>query len=233
MGKKLLLIFLLIHTTLIFSQEIVKKELFSEVIRINIRKYKKQAKVAYLQKDYERAQFLFDSLVTKVINGSYLDNFKLRKFSGRKVELYKFKKPIFMITSASWIASSKGEVPALNSVAEKYYTEIDFVVLFWGSKKKLRKIRKKYSKKINILYVDERENTNGFTIRSMKHSLGFPTTFLIDDSKKILDVRRNIYHHYLEDFTTSFNDNYQAFMSALSLILNTKIDPNQGLIIKQ
>lgn len=233
MGKKLLLIFLLIHTTVTFSQEIVKKPLFSEVIRINIRKYKKQAKVAYLQKDYERAQFLFDSLVTKVINGSYLDNFKLRKFSGRKIELYKFEKPIFMITSASWIASGKGEIPALNSIAEKYHTEIDFIMLFWGPKKKLRKIRKQYNKKINILYVDERENTNGFTIRTMKHSLGFPTTFLVDDTKKILDIRRNIHHYYLDDFTTSFNDNYQTFMSALSLLLNTDTNPSQGLIIKQ
>ncbi len=232
MGKKLLIAFLLIHTFAL-SQEIVQKKLFSDVIGINIRKYKKQAKIAYLHKDYERAQFLFDSLVTNVIKGSYLDNFKIRKFSRRKIEIYKFKKPIFMITSASWIAPGVGEVPALNSIADKYHDKVDFIVLFWGSKKKLRKIKKQYSKRINILYVDERENTNGFTIRSMKHSLGFPTNFLIDDTKKILDVRRNIHHHYYEDFTTSFNDNYQTFMSGLSLLLNKDIDPSNGLISKQ
>lgn len=229
MGRKLLILFLLLNTYAI-SQEIVQRKLFSDAVGINIRKYKKQAKIAYLGKDYERAQFLFDSLVGHVINNSYMDNFTFRKHSGRKVELHKFENPIFLITSASWIATGEGEIPALNSIAENYGDQIDFVVLFWGSKKKLRKIRKKYSKNINILFVDERENTYDLAVRSMKHSLGFPTSFLIDAEKKILDVRRNVHHHYYEGFTNSFNQNYQTFMSGVSLLLKVDIDPSNGLI---
>ena len=84
-----------------------------------------------------------------------------------------------------------------------------------------------------MLYVDEKENTNDFAIRIMKHSLGFPTAFYMDKDKKILDVRRNANHHYSEEFTTAYNDHYQAFMSGLSLILNLEGDTvNQTFLSK-
>jgi len=217
MGKKLLLLFLIISFSAL-SQELEPKELFSQAIGKNIRKYRREARKAYANKDLERAEFLFDSLVSKVVNGTRLDNFKVRKFSGRKNELYNFEKPIYLVTYASWCVPGVGELPAFNDIADKYHDEIDFVVLFWGSKKKIRKIKRKFSKKIKILYVDEKENRNDFAIRTMKHSLGFPTSFLIDKNKKILDVRRNFMHHYLENYTSSYNSNYQSFTSGVSLL---------------
>jgi hypothetical protein len=54
----------------------------------------------------------------------------------------------------------------------------------------------------------------------MKHTLGFPTSFFISSEKKVLDVRRNFLHHYSEDYTTSYNANYQAFTSGVSLLQN-------------
>ena len=191
MGKLLLCLFLL-TSSFAFSQENVNKDLFSDVIGKNIKKYKKKAKIAYEDKDYDRAQFLFDSLINHVVNGSYMDNFTVRKLTGRNTQIHEFEKPVYLITSAFWVATSSGEIPALNSIADNYHTEVDIVVLFWGPRKAVSKLKKLYSKRISLLYVDEMENTNDFTIKSMKHSLGFPTTFILDESKKILDVRRNI-----------------------------------------
>ena len=229
--RKKLLILLLVFPWYLCSQEIVERKLLSDVVGQNIREYKKKAKIAILHKDYERAQFLFDSIVRDVINGSYLDNFRVRRSSGRRFELHRFDKPIFMITSASWVATGPGEIPALNSIADEYSEQIDFLVLFWGPKKKLRKLKKKYSKNICILFVNERENTNDHTIRSLKHSLGFPTSFLISDTKEVLDVRRNVQHPYSKDFTKSYNRHYQAFMGSLSVLLQVETDstsaPNQ------
>ncbi len=133
MGKKLLCILFLVALSAL-SQEREPKDLFSQAIGKNIRKYRGEAKKAYASKDLERANFLFDSLVTNVVNGTYLDNFKVRKFSGRKMELYSFEKPIYLITYASWCVPGIGEVPAFNDVADRYHKEVDFVVLFWGSK---------------------------------------------------------------------------------------------------
>jgi thiol-disulfide isomerase/thioredoxin len=229
MGKKLLLIFILVSFTAL-SQENEPKNFFSQAIGKNIRKYRSESKKAYASKDLARAEFLFDSLVNNVVNGSYLDNFKVRKFSGRRIELYKFEKPTYLITYASWCVPGVGEIPAFNDIADRYYNEIDFIVLFWGSKKKIRKVKRKFSRKINILYVDEKENRYDFTIRTMKHSLGFPTSFFIDADKKILDVRRNFLHPYLKDYTGSYNSNYQSFTSGVSLLyqgMNGKIKDNQ------
>ena len=96
--------------------------------------------------------------------------------------------------------------------------EIDFIVLFWGSKKKIRKFKNKYSKHISVLFVDERENKNDFAIRTMKHSVGFPTSFFISVDKKILDVRRNHFDEYTKGYSTSYNANYQSYMSGVALL---------------
>jgi hypothetical protein len=224
--RKVLLVLLVILPSLVHSQEIVPRKLFSDVIGSSIRKYKAKSKLASLNKDEERVHFLFDSLVNNVIKGSYIDNFKLRKFSGKKIEFYSFEKPVYLITSASWISPGSGEIPALNSIVNDHYNEIDFIILFWGSRKKIRKIKRQFSKNISILYVDEKENTNDHTIRNLKHSLGFPTSFIISENKEILDVRRLVHHHYSETFTNSYNQHFQNFMSAVSLLIKEEIIPD-------
>ncbi len=218
MGKNLLILFLLVQS-IAFSQDDAPKRLFSDVIGQNIKKYKIEAKYAYRKQNYERAQFLFDSLVEHVIRGSYMNNFRVRSLTRRNTEIHDFEKPIFLITSAFWVATSSGEIPALNSIADQYKNEVDIVILFWGPREAIVKLKRLYSRNISLLYVDELENTNDFTIKSMKHSLGFPTTFIMDESKRILDVRRNINHRYDKDYTNSFNEHYQTFMNGLNLIL--------------
>ena len=217
MGKILLAIFLLASLPLL-SQETEVDPLFSKAIGKNIRKYRVESRRAYRTRDEERAQFLFDSLVNNVVNGTLLDNFKVRKFSGKKTTLHNFKKPIYLITYASWCVPNVGEIPAFNDISEKYFNEIDFVVLFWGSKRKIRKFKRKYNKRVHILYVDEKENRNDFAIRIMKHSVGFPTSFFISREKNILDVRRNHLDKYDKEYTSSYNANYQSYMSGVSLL---------------
>lgn len=217
MGKLLLTLFL-VCTFPAISQTNETKIFFSEAIGKNIRKYRTEAKLAYIRKNEERAQFLFDSLINHVVKGSYLDDFKVRKFSGRKINLHHFEKPIYLITYSSWCTTGIGEIPALNDVANSNYNEVDFVMLFWGSKKKIRKFKRQLSSKIKVLYVDEKENKNDFVIKTMKHSLGFPTSFFINKEKKIIDIRRNFLHHYSEDYTQSYNNNFQSFTSGVSLL---------------
>jgi thiol-disulfide isomerase/thioredoxin len=217
MGK-MLLTFLLLASLPLLSQKTEADGLFSKAIGENIRQYRVESRRAYRTRDEERAQFLFDSLVNNVVNGTLLDNFKVRKFSGRKTTLHKFKKPIYLITYASWCVPNAGEIPAFNDIAKKYFDEIDFVVLFWGSKRKIRKFKRKYDKRVHILYVDEKENRNDFAIRIMKHSVGFPTSFFISSEKNILDVRRNHLDKYDKEYTSSYNANYQSYMSGVSLL---------------
>lgn len=216
MGRLLFSLLVLLTYFPLTAQVDADKTLFSDAISKNIRKYRIASKNAYLDKDEERAQFLFDSLVDHVITGSYLDNFEVRKYSGRRIKLHGFEKPIFLITYASWCVPGIGEIPALNELSALYHNQIDFVVLFWGSKKKVRKVKKQFGRYVNVLFVDEKDNRSDFAIRSMKHSLGFPTTFVVDGSRKILDVSHNYQHHYSTGFSQSFNDHYQSFMRGIN-----------------
>jgi len=219
MSRKLLYLFLLISFSAL-SQDLEPKALFSKVIAENIKTYRQKSQKAYLENDFEKAEFLFDSLINNVVNGSYLDNFKVRKLSGRKIELNDFNKPIFLMTYASWCTPGSGEIPALNDIAKKYRKEIDFVILFWDSKDKVKKVARDYNKHITILYVDEKENTHDHIVETLKHSLGFPTSFFIDENKMIVDVRRGVLHQYNEEYNISFELNYNSFLNGISLLKN-------------
>lgn len=219
MSRKLLYLFLLISFSAL-SQNIEPEPLFSKVIGENIKKYRVNSQQAYLNNDLDRADFLFDSLINHVVNGSYLDNFKVKKISGAKTELNDFEKPIFLMTYASWCIPGSGEIPALNDIAKKYHKEIDFIILFWDSKDKVKKVSREYNKYIQIVYVDEKENTNDHLVETLKHSLGFPTSFFINNNKMIVDVRRGVLHHYNEKYSISFELNYKSFLNGISLLKN-------------
>lgn len=231
MGRKLLYLFLLL--TISAQSQIEQGFLFSEVIGKNIKKFTQNSQKAYEVHDFERADFLFDSLINNVVNGSYLDNFKVRKLSGRKIDLYKFEKPIFLMTYASWCTPGAGEIPAPNDIAKKYYKDIDFVVLFWDSKEKVRRSAREYSSKIRIIYVDEKENKNDHIVEIMKHSLGFPTSFFIDENKRIVDVRRGVLHPYNEKYEISFELNYNSFLNGISLLKNLGNEPKDHIASKR
>lgn len=226
MGRKLLYLFLLISFSAL-TQDLEPRNLFSKVIGENIKSYRAKSQEAYLDNDFERAEFLFDSLINNIVNGSYLDNFKVRKLSGRKIELDDFDKPVFLMTYASWCTPGSGEIPALNEIAKKYHKEIDFVILFWDEKSNVKKATKDYNKHITIVYVDEKENTNDHIVETMKHSLGFPTSFFISKDKMIKDVRRGVLHHYNEEFEISFELNYKSFLNGISLLKNMNSDNNE------
>lgn len=225
MERKLLYLFLLLFFSA--QSQIEQRTFFSEAIGKNIKHYTRNSQKAYAEQNFERAEFLFDSLINNVVNGSYLDNFKVRKLSSRKTTLYKFEKPIFLMTYASWCTPGIGEIPALNEIAEKYYKDIDFVILFWDTKERVRKSTHEYSNRINIIYVDEKENTNDHVVEIMKHSLGFPTSFFIDENKRILDVRRGALHPYNEKYEISFELNYNSFLNGISL-LKTLVDDDKS-----
>ncbi len=219
MRRKLPLFFLLISFSMV-CQNIPEESLLSFKLGKVFKNYSIKAERAFFDKDYSRAEFLFDSLVKNVVNGSYLDNFTVKKRSGKNVSLYDFKKPVFLMTYASWCTPGIGEIPALNQISDTYYKDIDFVVLFWDSKKAVKKIAKHYSKHITILYIDEIENNHDHIIQTLKHTLGFPTSFFINQDKKIVDVRRGVLHPYNETYEISFELNYNAFYNGISLLKN-------------
>lgn len=215
MGKLLLYIILLLQIPA--QSQVEQHVLYSKAIENNIKEYTLKSKRAYLEKDYKYAGFLLDSFIGHVINGSYLDNFNIKRTSGKNFQIYQSNKPIVLFSYASWCTPGVGEIPALNEIAENYSDKIDFIVLYWDSKRAARKSSQKYSNKIMIVYVDEKENKNDHIIKVLKHSIGFPTAFFIDADKKIIDVRRGAIHSYNKSYNYSYDLNYNSFINGISL----------------
>lgn len=196
---------------------------FSEAIAMHLPKYASKAQKAYRANDLKRADFLFDSLVNNCLKGKYLDNFKVRNLKNKVVSLENISKPLYLMTNASWLVPTEGEIPAFNELAAKHHDEIDFVVLFWDNRKTAKALSKHYHKSVKVFFVDELENESNYIVRNLKHSLGVPTSFLLDEDKKIVDIKRKVTHAYGLELEKSREINRQAFSEGISklLILNS------------
>ncbi len=232
MVRKLLLILTFLHLqNSTYCQE-ENKFLFSEALSAHFPKYEQKATAAYRFRDFDRADFLFDSLVQHGLKGSYMDNFRFTCLKDKPVNLYDLKKPVYLITYASWCITTKGEIPALNHFAEKYHDRIDFVVLFWDTKKNTKLSAKAYNKHISVVYVDELNNKDAFVVSRLKHTLGVPTTFLLGENKEILDVRRGVSHPYAIGLQESVDINYNTIFDGIAnhLLKDGNFDSRQDPI---
>ena len=213
-----------------FSQDKTLDSLFSTSLFDNLSNYKLKAHEAYVNHDYAKGKSLFKDFVSHNLTNSYLDDFKAKKLNGALININNyFKKPVILITYSSWCVREKGEIPALNELAKKYHKKIDFVILFWDNQNDARKQAKLFNSKINILYVDERENKFCNEIRHLKHALGFPLAFYMDSENRIMDIKKKTADilkpkkTYLE----SYAHNYNEFVDGLNTLLLT------GEIVKE
>ncbi|WP_033445072.1 TlpA family protein disulfide reductase [Gillisia marina] len=216
MKKLLLILSLLLLDLSICAQQKENKVFFSEALSMHLPKYKSNSEKAYSRRDYKEATRLFDSLVDYGLNGSYMNDFQFNQLNSKEISLSDFKKPTYFITYASWCITTEGEIPAINELANKYNDKIDFVILFWDDQKTTKKMAKSYNKNIKVLYVNELNNKDGHVVSQLKHSLGLPTTFLLDRDKKILDIRRGVTHALNKSFEESFDLNYNSIYDGIA-----------------
>ena len=182
-----ILVFLSQFLTL-FAQE--DERLFSDAIRINFSNFKQQSNKAYKAGDFDRGQFLFDSLVQNQLVGSKFNDFTLRRVSNRKLKMSNVKKPIFLVTYAAWCVPGKGEILALNKLAKEYSKEVEFLVIVWGKKQEVKKFSKKFSGQIEICYAHKNYKNDNEIVENMKETLGFPTCYMIDSNLQVVNIKR-------------------------------------------
>ncbi len=182
-----ILVFLSQFLTL-FAQE--DERLFSDAIRINFSNFKHQSNKAYKAGDFDRGQFLFDSLVQNQLVGSKFNDFTLRRVSNRKLKMSNVKKPIFLVTYAAWCVPGKGEILALNKLAKEYSKEVEFLVIVWGKKQEVKKFSKKFSGQIEICYAHKNYKNDNEIVENMKETLGFPTCYMIDSNLQVVNIKR-------------------------------------------
>ena len=223
--KKLLLVLLFIGP-LVFSQKgnLQDKTFFSEELFMHLNDYNRKADLAYQFNDYDKGKELFENFIQDHLEGSFMDNFKFQSLKKKEVSLYEYENPVFLITYASWCIPSKGEIPAINKLASEYKNRIDFIVLFWDRQETAKKLSKKFSSDISVVYVDESVNRGANVVKQLKHSLGLPTCFLLDKNKQITDIRRSVFPSFNTEEEEAYRENYIALEASISKNLIKEYD---------
>lgn len=139
-----------------------------------------------------------------------------------------------MITYASWCVPSPGEIPALNKLAQKYGKDVKFVVLFWDRRHNMKKMARKFSSRITVCYAHESYRNDAPIVAALKHTLGFPTSFYLDDNLKVVDIRRCGTHvcPRRTPYDKSYALNYNSFLEGLSTIVIGKELAKEKVAVK-
>ncbi|MDN6279864.1 MAG: hypothetical protein L0J45_02560 [Psychroflexus sp.] len=145
---------------------------------------------AYINQDYAKVDALFEDFIEDNLHNKIMNDFYWNKFRSRYKSLYDIDLPVYLLTRSSWSLPSVGEVPAVNKLAKKYKNQIKFVVLFWDSRQKMKSQGRKYSRHVEVVYIDELKNKDSYTIKALKHVLGVPVAFIMDEKKHVLEVNR-------------------------------------------
>ncbi len=218
MRKLLIVGILYIYFGSSFAQQEVRIP-FSTAISAHIVKYNQKMDEAYREKDLERAVFLFDSLVNNHLNGTYMDNFTVNSLKDEPIEFIDYEKPLFIITYAAWCVPGIGEIPALNDLADRFHDQIDFIVLFWDTKENLKAKSDEYNENIQLVYVDEKTNQDSYIVNKLKHALGFPMMYFMDEQRKILNIQKIETHHSSETLSNSYNIHFNSLSKGVSLLI--------------
>ena len=205
------------------------KNSFNYVIKTNIKKYNLESNQAFENNDSEKGQILFDSLVSNHLIGTDFEDYTLKGFEKRKVKLSSFKKPLFILTYTSWCIPSKGEIPALNKLAQKYAKDVQFVILFWDKKHNVKKIARKFNHNISVCYANESYKNDASIVANLKHTLGFPTSYFLDENLKVINIKRGgAQPDNKSTYVKAYTMNYNNFRDGLgSLLLEKNISKEQ------
>lgn len=217
----------LFMTSLSFAQSFEGS--FPNAIKAHLSKYNIQSDLAFEKNETEKAQVMFDSLVSNYLVGTQFQDYTLKSIEKKKVKLSKFKKPVFILTYASWCVPSKGEFQALNKLAQKFSKEVKFVVLFWDKKHSIKKIANKFNHNITVCYAHETYKNDALIVSHLKHTLGFPTSYFLDENLKVVNIKRGgAQPNKKSSFVQAFTMNYNTFREGLgSLLIGKNIKDEQ------
>ena len=214
-----------------FNDSIVK---FSNAINKNISEYISKSNLAYLEKDYKKAELLLDSLIYKNLIGTHFDDFSFKRIGKKRIQINEsITTPVMIFTYASWCLIEKGEIVALNKLANEYKGKIKIIVVFWDTKNSVRKVSKKFNSQIEICYANERNNKDLRAIKLLKNTLGFPTSYFLDSNKNIVSIKkRSLKATYKIDFKTSLKNNYNSYKNEITQLIISNSSPNYQLAKK-
>ena len=134
---------------------------------------------------------MLDDIVYNCIRDKYISNYDFTSIDGKTISTDKIEVPIVLLTAATWCAPCWGEIPALNKMVEKYDGKVKFIMLFWDMEKGVERMAKKLDKRIFLVPSKEKmANKSSIKVSGFIHKLDYPSAYLINSKKRILDFKR-------------------------------------------
>lgn len=221
MKKLYFTLFLVLNTATTFATK-DSLALFSTAVQKNIKTYIRHSNKAYTNKEYQKATFLFDSLVNETLIGTRFDDFSFKRIGKKRLQLSTIQLPTIIFTYASWCVMEKGEIPALNKLAQEYKGRIKIIVVFWDKKQNMKKIARKFNSNIEVCYAHQDYSKDTKAIQLLKNALGFPTTYYLDENRKLVSLKkRSLKPVYKIDLKTSTQNCIAFFNEEIKNLLIT------------
>jgi hypothetical protein len=191
-----------------FPQE--SKVYFDDALSKYLLRYHKESSEAINNHEFERSEFLFDSLVKFHLKGTYIPNLKLNKIPKGDIETDSLKSPFLLITNTSWYIQKEEEIESINTMAAQFKNQIDIIVLYWDSLKNVKQLEKLYSDDVILTYVDETKNKSELIVSTFKHSFGAPTCFYVSNNKQLVSINKKfeLYKETANTIDLTLTDTY-------------------------
>lgn len=189
--KKLLLIFIITYTPLIYAQE--EKVYFDDALALHLRKFNNKSDLAIRNSMPNEVDTIFNALVNNHLKNTFVSDLKLQKVSGGYFQTDKIDKPFLLITKNSTLIQTIEEIQTINAIANNYHGVVEIIVIYWDKLNIAKKDTKDYNKNVIVVYADERYNNSNRALSVYKHSFGIPACFYINKDKQIFDIDRKFY----------------------------------------
>ncbi len=217
MKRLLLLTFLLTFFTSYAQKD--SQLSFSEALDLYLPEYYRNIERAIENMDQDKVKVLFEDFAKNKLKGTKMDHFTANNMIPKEVSLDSYEKPMIILTGSYWRLSCKGELPAINDIAEEYGDTIDIVLLYWGELKGARKLEKEYNRNIDVLYVDDKDNNYSLTIKNLKHSFGLPLIYSLTSDKDIFNIQKRLYNRMPVSQEDAIKENYEMYKNLITSLL--------------
>jgi hypothetical protein len=95
--------------------------------------------------------------------------------------------------------------------------------LFWDKKSEAKKIGRKFNSNIDVCYANESYRNDAKVVATLKHTLGFPTSYFLNGNLEVVDIKRGgVQTEPRTPFRQAMALNYDLFNSRLSEFLLKK-----------
>jgi len=191
--KKLLISFILLLVIFKITGQYSDKVYFKDVNGFKLENLNKRINQASIQNKSEKSKELFNKLINKYIKGKYLSNYDFLTIDNNILSTDKIDKPILLLARMTLNEHNWREISILNDIIEKYETKIEIIILYWDKNSELKNITSQYDKRIHLIPSDEfLIDKTKITHSGFEHKLDYPSAYLIDKDKKIIDFTRGI-----------------------------------------